>query len=69
MPRRRPKFVISLQSTQGVSPAISFEVSGHKAEKILDLIQSDIAKHKKKTEPTSGTLEPFFMEKTNDVRP
>ena len=62
MPRRRPKFVISLQSTQGVSPAISFEVSGHKAEKILDLVQSDIAKHKKKTEPNSATLEPFFKE-------
>ena len=62
MPRRKPKFVISLQSTQGVSPAISFEVSGHKAEKILDLVQSDIAKHKKKTEPTSATLEQFFKE-------
>ena len=62
MPRRKPKFVISLQSTQGVSPAISFEVSGHKAEKILDHFQSDNSKHKKKTESTSATLEPFFTD-------
>ena len=62
MPRRRPKYVISLQSTQGTSPKLSFEVSGHKAERIIDLIQSDLAKHKKKTEPTSATLERFFIE-------
>ena len=60
MARRKPKYVISLQSTQGTNPKISFEVSGHKAEKIIDLIQSDLAKHKKKTEPTSATLERFF---------
>ncbi len=62
MPSRKPKYVISLQSTQGTSPKISFEISGHKAEKIIDLIQSDLAKHKKKTEPTSATLERFFIE-------
>ena len=62
MARRKPKYVISLQSTQGTNPKISFEVSGHKAEKIIDLIQSDLAKHKKKTEPTSATLERFFKE-------
>ena len=62
MPSRKTKYVISLQSTQGTSPKISFEVSGSKAEKILHLIQPDLAKHKKKTEPTSATLERFFME-------
>ena len=60
MSRRKPKYVISLQSTQGTSPKLSFEVSGFKAEKILDLIQSDVAKHKKTTECTSITLERFF---------
>ena len=60
MPSRKTKYVISLQSTQGTSPKISFEVSGSKAEKILHLIQPDLAKHKKKTEPTSATLERFF---------
>ena len=36
MPSRRPKYVISLQSTQGTNPKLSFEVSGFKAEKVLD---------------------------------
>tara|TARA_B100000965_G_scaffold394319_1_gene406324 strand:- start:131 stop:319 length:189 start_codon:yes stop_codon:yes gene_type:complete len=62
MPRRLPKYVISLQTTQGTSPKLSFEVSGHKASKILDLIQSDVVKHRKRTEPTSATLEPFFID-------
>jgi hypothetical protein len=60
MPRRKPKYVISLQSTQGTSPKISFEVTGHKAEKILDMLQSDIEKDRKKKETTSVTLERFF---------
>tara|TARA_B100001250_G_scaffold137664_1_gene117782 strand:+ start:263 stop:424 length:162 start_codon:yes stop_codon:yes gene_type:complete len=50
MPSRKPKYVISLQSTHGISPKISFEVTGAKAEKILDILQSDIAKDRKKKE-------------------
>ena len=60
MPNRKPKYVISLQSTQGTNPKISFEVSGFKAEKILDLLQSDIEKDKKKKETTSISLMQFF---------
>ena len=62
MPSRKTKYVISLQSTQGTSPKISFEVTGHKAEKILDILQSDIAKDRKKRETTSITLDRFFKE-------
>ena len=62
MARRKPKYVISLQSTHGINPKVSFECSGYKAEKILDLLQSDIAKDKKKKECTSITLEQFFNE-------
>ena len=62
MPRRQIKYVISLQSTQGVAPAISFTVSGAKASRILDLLQSDIDKQKKLTQPVSATLEPFFTD-------
>ena len=58
----KPKFVISLQSTQGIAPKISFEVTGNKAQKILDLIHSDVIKHKKKTECSSITLDRFFVE-------
>ena len=60
MARRKPKYVISLQSTQGTNPKLSFEVSGFKAEKILDLLQSDIVKDKKKKETTSISLMQFF---------
>ncbi len=62
MPGRKPKYVISLQSTQGTNPKISFEVSGFKAEKVLDILQSDIAKDRKKKETTSITLDRFFKE-------
>ena len=62
MPSRKTKYVISLQSTQGTSPKISFEVTGHKAEKILDMLQSDIEKDRKKKETTSVTLERFFKD-------
>ena len=68
MPSRKPKFVISLQSTQGKAPPLTFEVTGAKAERVLELLDSDIAKYRKKTETVSATLEPFFMEKTNDLQ-
>ena len=60
MARRKPKYVISLQSTHGINPQVSFTVSGYKAEKILDLLESDIAKDKKEKECTSITLDQFF---------
>ena len=56
----QPRFVISLQSTQGKSAPIVFTVTGAKAEKILDLLNKDIVKHKKLTQTVSATLEPFF---------
>ena len=62
MARRKPKYVISLQSTHGINPKVSFECSGYKAEKILDLLQSDIVKNKKKKECTSITLDQFFSD-------
>ena len=60
MPSRKPKFVISLQPTQGISAPITMTVTGTKAEKILDVLQSDLQKYKKKTQTVSVTLEPFF---------
>ena len=62
MPNRKPRYVISLQTTQGISPPLTFSVTGGKAEKILDLLRPDIEKHKDRTKPTSATLEPFFKE-------
>ena len=60
MARRKPKYVISLQSTHGINPKVSFEVSGYKAQKLLDLLETDIEKSKKKKECTSITLDQFF---------
>ena len=62
MPNRKPRYVISLQPTQGISPPLTFSVTGGKAEKILNLLQTDIDKHKDRTKPISATLEPFFNE-------
>ena len=62
MPSRKPKFVISLQPTQGLSKPIVFTVTGSKAEKILDLLRFEMEKHKQRTKPVSATLEPFFKE-------
>ena len=62
MARSKPRYVISLQTTQGITPPLTFTVTGSKAEKILDLLRPDIEKHKKNTQPTSATLEPFFKE-------
>ena len=58
----KPKYVISLQSTQGISPPITFTVTGAKAEKVLDVLRTDMEKHRKLTQPVSSTLEPFFKE-------
>ena len=62
MPTRKPRYVISLQTTQGITPPLTFTVTGSKAEKILDLLRTDIEKHKDRTKPVSATLEPFFKE-------
>ena len=56
----RTKYVISLQSTQGLSAPITMTVTGAKAEKVLNVLQSDIQKHKKNSKPVTSTLEPFF---------
>tara|TARA_B100000965_G_C19146205_1_gene563893 strand:- start:388 stop:582 length:195 start_codon:yes stop_codon:yes gene_type:complete len=63
MPTRKPRYVISLQTTQGISPPLTFTVTGGKAEKILDLLRPDIEKDRERTKQSSATLEPFFKEK------
>ena len=58
----KPKYVISLQSTQGISPPVTFTVTGAKADKLFDLLRNDLEKHNKNSQPVSSTLEPFFGE-------
>ena len=41
---------------------MQFEVTGFKAEKILDIIDSDLIKYKREKEIVSATLMPFFTD-------
>ena len=59
---KRRKFILLLQAKNGGGPKVTFEITEHKAQKIIDLIQPEIAKKQEKTETVSATLEPFFME-------
>lgn len=62
MARKKPKYVICIFQTFGKKPLITCEVTGSKGEKILDLLDSDIVKYKKRLECTSITLERFFVD-------
>ena len=62
MGRKNPKFIITLQPKNGSNPPVAFEITKAKANKIIDLIQPEIAKKRKELQCTSGTLEPFFKE-------
>ena len=57
----RQTFTITIQSNQGISPACAFEISQAKAQKIIDLINPEINKKKKKMECSSIKLDTFFM--------
>ena len=56
------KVIITLQSKNGGNPAVSFEITKAKANKIVDLIQPEIAKKRKQIACTSITLDQFFKE-------
>tara|TARA_Y100001968_G_C19239358_1_gene658616 strand:+ start:214 stop:402 length:189 start_codon:yes stop_codon:yes gene_type:complete len=62
MARKKPKYLISLYQTFGQKPTISIEVSGSKAEKIIDIIDTDILKHERILKYSLATLEPFFID-------
>ena len=63
MPRiKNPKYIITMQLTNGGAPKVSFEVTPTKAQKIIDIIQSDIEKSHKKKKCSSITLDMFFTE-------
>ena len=51
-----------MQLTNGGAPKVSFEVTPTKAQKIIDIIQSDIEKSHKKKKCSSITLDMFFTE-------
>jgi len=69
MARRKPKFIIALQCSNGGTPKVSFEIAENKAQRIIDIIQSDMEKSIKKKKCTSTTLEPFFTDVINTSNP
>ena len=63
MPRiKTRKYIITMQLTNGGAPKVSFEVTESKAQKIIDIIQSDVVKSNKKKKCSSITLDIFFTE-------
>ena len=59
---KRRKFILLLQAKNGGGPKVTFEITEHKAQKIIDLIQPEIAKKQEKMPTPSVTLDPFFKE-------
>ena len=62
MARTKPKYIITLQTSNGGSPKVSYEIPGGKAQRILDIIYADIEKSNKKKQCSSITLDMFFNE-------
>ena len=63
MGRRKPKYIITLQISNGTGPKISYEINDGKAQTIIDLIQNDIDKSIKKRKCSSITLDMFFQDR------
>ena len=59
---KRRKFILFLQAKNGGGPKVVFEITEHKAQKIIDLIQPEINKKREKMPTPSVTLDPFFID-------
>ena len=60
MGRKNQNYVVTLQRCNGGTAELAFELSKSKAERIIDIAQSDISKSIKKRKCTSITLDNFF---------
>ena len=45
---RKNRYINTLQAADGGAPPFSFEITGSKAQRVVDLIKDDIDKKKKK---------------------
>ncbi len=61
--RKKTSWILTLQASNGKTPKDFYEVPAGKAEKIMSLIEPEIAKKEKKMECSSITLERFFVSK------
>ena len=65
--RSSRKYVVRLQPVNGGSRALTFEITGNKADKVLALLMPEIEKKEKSIKASSITLERFFIEdETNE---
>jgi NADPH-dependent curcumin reductase CurA len=62
MGRKNQNYVVTLQRCNGGTGEIAFELTRSKAERIIDIAESDIAKSTKKRKCTSITLDEFFTD-------
>ena len=64
--RSSRKYVVRLQPVNGGSRALTFEITGNKADKVLALLMPEIDKKEKEVNATSITLMQFFKEDGTD---
>tara|TARA_B100001113_G_C20560932_1_gene384692 strand:+ start:114 stop:311 length:198 start_codon:yes stop_codon:yes gene_type:complete len=64
---KKPTFSILIQNNQGNHQPFTCEVSESKINKIIELVQTEIKKKKKKMACSSITLDRFFSESTLQV--
>ena len=60
--RSSRKYVVRLQPVNGGDRALTFEITGNKADKVLALLMPEMEKKEKQVKATSITLERFFDE-------
>ena len=57
---KKPSWIITLQATNGKTPQDFYEVPASKADKIMSMIEPEIAKKAKRMVCSSITLDQFY---------
>jgi len=64
MGRKKPKYILTLQISNGTGPRIQFEIADDRAQDVIDLIQNDIRREQKKKKHSVVTLDIFFKDRS-----
>ena len=60
MGRKKPKYILTLQISNGTGPRIKYDIPDLKAQDEIDLIQNDIKRSQKNKKISPITLDMFF---------